>query len=43
VKDYSFYIAAAWVLTAVVLGGLVLLSFWQARAAEQDAPWDANA
>jgi heme exporter protein CcmD len=40
-KDYSFYIAAAWLLTAVVLGALVLQSLWQARAAERDAAPDA--
>ncbi|TAL26913.1 MAG: heme exporter protein CcmD [Alphaproteobacteria bacterium] len=40
-RDYTFYIAAAWMLTAVVLGALVLQSFLRARAAERDAPPDA--
>jgi heme exporter protein CcmD len=34
-KDYSFYIGAAYAITALVLGGLVILSLWQARAAEK--------
>ena len=32
-KDYSAYIAAAYILTAVVLAGLVVHSLLQARAA----------
>ena len=40
-KDYTFYIAAAWMLTAAVLSVLVLQSLWQAKRAERDAPPDA--
>jgi heme exporter protein CcmD len=32
-KDYSVYIAAAYILTTLVLAGLVVQSLWQARAA----------
>lgn len=32
-KDYSFYIVAAYVLTTVVLAGLVLQSILKSRAA----------
>lgn len=35
--DYTPFIAGAYLLTALVLGGLVLRSLWQARAAEKDA------
>ncbi len=35
-KDYTLYIAAAYILTALVLGGLVLQSLLRARAAGRD-------
>ena len=41
-KDYTLYIAAAWLLTAGVLGVLVLQSLWQAKQAERDASPDAD-
>lgn len=36
-KDYTLYILAAWLLTAIVLGAVVLQSLWQAKQAERDA------
>lgn len=42
-KDYSIFIAAAYMLTSVVLGGLVLHSLLQARRAEKEAAVKNNA
>lgn len=36
-KDYTPFIAAAYLLTALVLAGLVVHSLLQARAADKDA------
>ena len=32
-KDYSFYVGSAYLLTVIVLAGLVLQSLWKSRAA----------
>lgn len=41
--DYTPYIAGAWLLTAFVLGGLVVQTLWRAKQAERDTSPDADA